>query len=137
MRLVLFDCPHVKIDALLAGCVVDVKLYVVGALLLLALVGVIVASAVYPTPWGLFVLFPYVLLPMTAAIFSTLSGGNDLSAWTSFGCFFEAFFWVTAFAIPSVLYRVDAIDGSQLGWLLSSDVLVLASFMCLAYWDTD
>ncbi|ETI50374.1 hypothetical protein, variant [Phytophthora nicotianae P10297] len=87
----------------------NVQLIVAGSLLLLALVGVIVASAAYSSPWGLFVLFPYVLLPMTAAIFSTLSGGDDLSAWTGFGCFFEAFFWVTAFAIPSILYRVEAV----------------------------
>ncbi|KAG7395221.1 hypothetical protein PHYBOEH_004026 [Phytophthora boehmeriae] len=115
----------------------NTQLSIVGGLLLLALVGVIVASAAYSTPWGLFVLFPYILLPMTAAIFSTLAGGEDLSAWTSFGCFFEAFFWVTAFAIPSILYRVDAINGSQLGWLLSADVLVLASFMTLAYINAD
>ncbi|KAH7477190.1 uncharacterized protein KRP23_7863 [Phytophthora ramorum] len=115
----------------------NVQLYVVGALLLLALVGVIVASTAYSTPWGLFVLFPYVLLPMTAAIFSTLAGGDELSAWTSFGCFFEAFFWVTAFAIPSILYRVDAIDSSQLGWLMASDVLVLVSFMTLAFVNGD
>ncbi|KAK1931980.1 hypothetical protein P3T76_012480 [Phytophthora citrophthora] len=114
-----------------------VQLSVVGSLLLLALVGVIVASAAYSTPWGLFVLFPYVLLPMTAAIFSTLSGGDDLSVWTSFGCFFEAFFWVTTVAIPSVLYRVDAINGSQLGWLLASDVLVFVSFMSLVFINGD
>ncbi|ETL96826.1 hypothetical protein L917_05761 [Phytophthora nicotianae] len=110
----------------------NVQLIVAGSLLLLALVGVIVASAAYSSPWGLFVLFPYVLLPMTAAIFSTLSGGDDLSAWAGFGCFFEAFFWVTAFAIPSILYRVEAINGSQLGWLIASDALVFASFMSLA-----
>ncbi|KAF4046668.1 Vacuolar protein sorting 55 [Phytophthora infestans] len=86
----------------------------------------------YSTPWGLFVFFPYVLLPMAAVIFSTLSGGDDLSAWTSFGCFFEALLWITAFAIPSILYRAEAINGSQLGWLIASDVLVFASFMILA-----
>ncbi|CAH0492843.1 unnamed protein product [Peronospora farinosa] len=110
----------------------NVQLIVVGLLLLLALVGVIVASAAYSTAWGLFVLLPYVLLPMTAAIFSSLAGSNDLSAWTSFGCFFEAFLWITALAIPSILYRVNAINGSQMGWLLASDVVVLASFMSLA-----
>ncbi|KAG3031650.1 hypothetical protein PC121_g6839 [Phytophthora cactorum] len=115
----------------------NVQLIVAGSLLLLALVGVIVASAAYSTPWGLFVLFPYVLLPMTAAIFSTLSGGDDISAWISFGCFFEAFFWVTALAIPSILYRVEAINGSQLGWLIASDVLVFASFMSLALVNGD
>ncbi|CAI5724116.1 unnamed protein product [Peronospora effusa] len=110
----------------------NVQLIVVGLLLLLALVGVIVASVAYSTAWGLFVLLPYVLLPMTAAIFSSLAGSNDLSAWTSFGCFFEAFLWITALAIPSILYRVNAINGSQMGWLLASDVFVLASFMSLA-----
>lgn len=38
------------------GCVsAEVQLTVAGSLLLLALVGVIVASAAYSTPWGLFV----------------------------------------------------------------------------------
>jgi len=36
-------------------CSADIQLAVVGTLLLLALVGVIVASAAYATPWGLFV----------------------------------------------------------------------------------
>ncbi|KAL3672125.1 hypothetical protein V7S43_002788 [Phytophthora oleae] len=115
----------------------NLQLVIVGSLLLLALVGVIVASTAYSTPWGLFVLFPYVLLPMTAAIFSTLSGGDDLSVWTSFGCFFEAFFWVTTVAIPSILYRVDAINGSQFGWLIASDVLVFVSFMSMAFVNGD
>ncbi|RMX67773.1 hypothetical protein KXD40_001042 [Peronospora effusa] len=76
----------------------NVQLIVVGLLLLLALVGVIVASVAYSTAWGLFV----------------------------------SFLWITALAIPSILYRVNAINGSQMGWLLASDVFVLASFMSLA-----
>lgn len=86
------------------------------------------------------------------------------SLYTNFGCFFESFFWVSAFAVPSLLYRVDAvrsdccievvlsypwltrmcacllcmqINSSQLGWLLSSDVLVLASFVGLSWLNSD
>ncbi|CEG35598.1 Vacuolar protein sorting 55 [Plasmopara halstedii] len=108
------------------------QLTVAGVLLLLAIVGVIVASVGYSTSWGIFVLFPYVMLPMTAAIFSTMSTGDGLSAWISFGCVFEAILWISTLAIPSILYRVDAINEYQLGWLLASDVLVFASFMSLA-----
>ncbi|GLE08163.1 hypothetical protein PINS_up019169 [Pythium insidiosum] len=58
---------------------------------------------------------------------------EDNSIWTNFGCFFESFFWVSTVAVPSILYRVDAINGSQLGWLIASDVLVFASFVGLAW----
>uniref|UniRef100_K3WEG6 Vacuolar protein sorting 55 n=1 Tax=Globisporangium ultimum (strain ATCC 200006 / CBS 805.95 / DAOM BR144) TaxID=431595 RepID=K3WEG6_GLOUD len=103
-------------------------LSVFGVLFLLALVGVILEAALYPTQWGLFVLFPYVLLPVTAAACATLGDSEEMSIYTNFGCFFESFFWVSAFAVPSLLYRVDAINQSQLWWLLSSDVLVFSSF---------
>jgi hypothetical protein len=83
------------------------------------------------------------------------------SIWANFGCFFEAFFWVSTVAVPSLLYRVDAvgfhpeplpfesdrsrlfpvltrmrcvqINGSQLGWLLAADALVFASFVGFAW----
>uniref|UniRef100_A0AAV1UGV5 Vacuolar protein sorting 55 n=1 Tax=Peronospora matthiolae TaxID=2874970 RepID=A0AAV1UGV5_9STRA len=113
------------------------RLSVAGLLLLLALGGVIVASAAYSTSWGLFVLCPYVLLPMTAAVFSNLAGGEDPSAWTNFGCFFEAFLWTSTVAIPSILYRVDALDISQVCWLMASSVLVFASFMSLVFTSGD
>ncbi|KAI9922679.1 hypothetical protein PsorP6_002565 [Peronosclerospora sorghi] len=111
----------------------NVRLSVAGSLLFLALVGVIVASSAYMTPWGAFVLLPYMLLPMTAAIFSSLAGGDDFSNWMNFGCFFEGFLWTTALAIPSIMYRVDAINASQLGWLMASNILVFGSFMILAW----
>ncbi|CAI5710280.1 unnamed protein product [Hyaloperonospora brassicae] len=114
-----------------------VRLIVAGSLLVMALVGITVASAAYSTSWGLFVLFPYVLLPMTAAAFSTLAGGDELSAWTNFGCFFEAFLWTSTFAIPSILYRADALILPQVGWLMASNVLVFASFMSLALTNED
>ncbi|CAH0478610.1 unnamed protein product [Peronospora belbahrii] len=115
----------------------NIRLIFSGSLLLLALMGVIVASAAYSTPWGLFVLIPYVLVPMTAAIFYSLAGSDDHSVWTSFGCFFEALLWIATLAIPSILHRVDAINGSQLGWLLVSDVLVFASFMSMVFTGAD
>lgn len=39
--------------------------------------------------------------------------GSYCSVWTSFGCFLEAFFWVSTVAVPSILYRVDAVSGRQ------------------------
>lgn len=136
------------------------------------------------------IVFPYVLLPVTAAGCAMLGDSEEMrcgdaccyvvlhiagyepltsalcvdSIWTNFGCFFESFFWVSAFAVPSLLYRVNAvriislqfgndntgvclartdaflflacaiqINSSQLWWLLSSDALVFASFVGLAW----
>ncbi|TMW63498.1 hypothetical protein Poli38472_002439 [Pythium oligandrum] len=111
----------------------SLQLGIFGSLLVVALVCVILSAALYPTQWGLFVLLPYILLPITAAGCAALGDDDELSIWSNFGCFFEAFFWVSTVAVPSILYRVEAINGSQLGWLLASDVLVFASFVGLAW----
>ncbi|TYZ66004.1 hypothetical protein PybrP1_005369, partial [[Pythium] brassicae (nom. inval.)] len=114
-----------------------VLLAVFGVLFLLALVGVVLEAALYSTQWGLFVLFPYVLLPVTAVACAALGDSDDMRVWANFGCFFESFFWVSAFAVPPLLYRVAAINASQLWWLLSSDALVFVSFVGVSWLNSD
>ncbi|DAZ93017.1 TPA: hypothetical protein N0F65_011310 [Lagenidium giganteum] len=104
-----------------------------GGLFLLALIAVILSAVLYPTQWGLFVLLPYFLLPVTAAACASLGDDEEMSLWNNFGCFLESFFWVSSFAVPVLLYRLDAITNSQLWWLIVADLLVLSSFIGLAW----